>query len=173
MTAWASERLLAAGTVLVDPDAIARDRNLSPVAGGRAALALIDASLCEGRELLVETTLSGRNAFGYIRDARQLGYDIRLLYIGTENVNINLRRIEARVARGGHDVPPEDVRRRWARSFTNLPPAMKAADRTGLFDNSRDVGPIPVAEIRDQSVVALAPFPAWAEDAIRAYEALP
>jgi len=39
--------------------------------------------------------------------ARSRGFEIVLVYIGTENVEINLARIRNRVLAGGHDVPVE------------------------------------------------------------------
>jgi predicted ABC-type ATPase len=71
-------------------------------------------------------------------DARARGFEIVLIYIGTERVEINLGRIRDRVLAGGHDVPEEDVRRRFQRSFANLPEAISQADHTILFDNSFD-----------------------------------
>ena len=56
--------------------------------------------------------------------ARKRGFEIVLIYIGTEDVEINLTRIRNRVLAGGHDVPEEDVRRRYKRSFANLPTAI-------------------------------------------------
>jgi predicted ABC-type ATPase len=97
---------------LVDPDAIARKGGLTPIGGGRAALALIESTIARRGSLLVETTLAGRNAFRYIAAARSSGYLMQLLYIGTEDVSIDLRRIRERVVRGGHDIPAADVRRR-------------------------------------------------------------
>lgn len=43
-------------------------------------------------------------------DARTRGFEIILVYIGTENVETNLSRIADRVLAGGHDVPERDVR---------------------------------------------------------------
>ena len=72
--------------------------------------------------------------------ARNRGFEIVLIYIGTEDVEINLTRIRNRVLAGGHDVPEEDVRRRYKRSFANLPTAIIRAHHTILFDNSADEG---------------------------------
>jgi predicted ABC-type ATPase len=41
--------------------------------------------------------------------ARTLGFEIVLVYIGTEKVEINLARIAQRVLSGGHDVPEADA----------------------------------------------------------------
>ena len=44
--------------------------------------------------------------------------------------------IRNRVALSGHDVPGADARRRFVRSYANLPAAMARADPTLLFDNT-------------------------------------
>ena len=44
-------------------------------------------------------------------------FEVVLIYIGTESVEINLARIAKRVLGGGHDVPEIDVRRRYLRSL--------------------------------------------------------
>jgi len=99
--------------------------------------------------------------------ARTLGFEVVLVYIGTENVEINLQRIRQRVAAGGHDVPEADVRRRFRRSFDNLPLAAKRADSTLLFDNSSDHGYQLVGILSGSAVQWFEPLPKWA-DALRA-----
>jgi hypothetical protein len=73
-------------------------------------------------------------------EAKSRGFEVVLIYIGTESVEINLARIKNRVLQGGHDVPEKDVRRRYQRSFRNLPIALARADHTILFDNSTEEG---------------------------------
>lgn len=98
-------------------------------------------------DLLVETTLAGHNGLRLMKRAGGRGYDIRLLYVGTGDVAINLRRISARVALGGHGVPDEDVVRRYARSLANLAEGLRLSDEAAIFDNSIDgVGPTLVAQ---------------------------
>ena len=46
------------------------------------------------------------------------------------------RRIRNRVALGGHDVPENEVRRRFLRSHSNLPTAVQLAGEVVLYDNS-------------------------------------
>jgi predicted ABC-type ATPase len=50
-------------------------------------------------------------------EARSTGFELVLVYIGTQNVEINLARIRNRVLAGGRDVPEADVRRRYERRF--------------------------------------------------------
>ena len=61
---------------------------------------------------VVETTLAGKHYLRMMVDVRNGGFEVVLVCIGTENVEINLARIRNRVLAGGHDVPEGDVRRR-------------------------------------------------------------
>jgi predicted ABC-type ATPase len=111
-----------------------------PIAAGRYVLKSAGEHLKRAESFAVETTLAGKNYLHMMLDARARGFEIVLIYIGTENVEINLARIRNRVLAGGHDVPEEDVRRRYRRSFENLPIAIKRADHAVLFDNSTKDG---------------------------------
>jgi predicted ABC-type ATPase len=56
-------------------------------------------------------------------------------------VAVNLARIAQRVRQGGHDVPEDDVRRRYRRGIANFLNVYRAlADSWVVFDNS---GPWP------------------------------
>jgi predicted ABC-type ATPase len=94
--------------------------------------------------------------------ARARGFEIVLIYIGTERVEINLARIRDRVLASGHDVPEADVRRRFQRSSANLPMAISRADHTILFDNSSDEGYRLIAVLGPPENYWLEPIPEWA-----------
>jgi predicted ABC-type ATPase len=122
---------------MLDPDALARD--LSPadpsaaaVAAGRQALKLTEEYLNAKVNFAVETTLAGHRIIALMRAARERGYEVNLAFVALEAPERCINRIRERVARGGHFIPDLDVRRRYARSFENLPEA--------LFDLERDRG---------------------------------
>jgi predicted ABC-type ATPase len=96
-------------------------------------------------------------------DARIRGFEVVLVYIGTENVEINLARIRNRVLAGGHDVPESDVRRRYRRSFKSLLIAMERADHTILFDNSTEEGYRLIAVLGSTGSQWFEPVPDWAK----------
>ena len=50
--------------------------------------------------------------------------------------NLNVERVRLRVLRGGHNVPEDKVRSRYANSLAQLPWFLEAADRAHIFDNS-------------------------------------
>lgn len=111
----------------------------------------------------METTLAGKHALNVMKDAKQFGFDVELIYIGTNDVSINISRVGARVAQGGHRVPENDIRRRYPRSLLGLRQAMPLADRVVLFDNSYDV-PILVLSIEGTRREQFADLPVWAAE---------
>ena len=151
-TAYAWRHLLAAtGTLqLVNLDEISR--GLSPLAPQSAARAAGRVALARARELMeagvtfaMETTLSGYSQLGLVSEARRHGLSVGLLFFTVPSVEICLERIARRVTEGGHDVPPADVRRRFARGIARFPSYAKQADLWRVIDNSRTT-PAVVAE---------------------------
>jgi predicted ABC-type ATPase len=146
---------------VVDPDAIAREHGLSAIGAGRKAIEIVRDHLGAARSFSVETTLSGQAHRAMIAEARARGYRIELNYVGTSDVTINLERISLRVEAGGHDVPEDDVRRRYERSLVHAPMVAAAADYVMLFDNS---GPemVPIIDREDNEVREYRDTPQWA-----------
>jgi predicted ABC-type ATPase len=164
LTRWNAE--LFKEIPLLDPDAIAntlqtRTSTLFPIAAARYVLKSAEEHLERAQSFAVETTLAGKNYLHMMLDARNRGFEIVLVYIGTGNVEINLARIRNRVLAGGHDVPEEDVRRRYRRSLQNLPIAVKRADHTILFDNSTEDGYRLVAILSATGNQWFEPRPPW------------
>jgi len=152
---------------LLDPDAISKA--LQPTVPGTSAVAAARKVLNSARQHIekgegfaVETTLSGQGYLQMMLEARTRGFEIVLVYIGTERVEINLGRIRDRVVAGGHNVPEVDVRRRYLRSFQNLAVASGRADHTILFDNSSEEGYRLIAVLGPPENQWFEPIPAWA-----------
>ena len=53
-----------------------------------------------------------------ITKACQQGYQITIVFVFLDSETLCLHRISERVQQGGHDVPEEDVRRRFKRVFS-------------------------------------------------------
>jgi predicted ABC-type ATPase len=156
---------------LLDPDAIANTLQASasglfPMAAARHVLKSAAEHLSKAESFAVETTMAGRNYLQMMLDARNRGFEVVLVYIGTENVEINLSRIRNRVLAGGHDVPEKDVRRRYQRSFNNLPIAITRADHAILFDNSTEDGYRLIAILSARGNQWFEPKPPWVRLAV-------
>lgn len=67
-----------------------------------------------------ESTLSGTGHRRVLEECRRAGYEVHLVYMWLPGAEASLRRVQQRVASGGHAIPPADVARRWARSLVNF-----------------------------------------------------
>ncbi len=128
--------------LLLDPDAVARafapdEPSRASIQAARFILEMIDRAFARRERFIVETTLSDRNHhLDLLGRAQRLGYKTWLYYIGLESAALYLARVQQRVARGGHDIPDEDIVRCFERSRANLPDTIRLVDRAMIYDNS-------------------------------------
>jgi predicted ABC-type ATPase len=87
-------------------------------------------------------------------------------YIGTLDSNINIARVAARVLRGGHHIPTDDIIRRWDRSVDGLPRYLKAVDTAWIVDNSEEQPRLIAKIVGGASVALYPPVPIWAKQAL-------
>ena len=93
-----------------------------------------------------ESTLSSRTFAVFLRVLKAQGYAVAIYYFSLANAQLAIRRVKLRVALGGHDVPPDVVRRRFGRSLRNFFTLYAPlADEWALFDNSSSPRALPVA----------------------------
>lgn len=109
---------------------------------GRLAVRRRHDLLRQRRSFAVETTISGRGHLSLVEQARRAGWSIGIIYIGLGSPELAIERVRERVMQGGHDVPPEDVRRRYHRSLHNLALIYESADRLIVLDNSSAEAPM-------------------------------
>lgn len=139
-----------------------------------AGLRLLDFAIRDRRDHFFETTLGGATITGRLEQALDHGFEVRIWYVGLASPELHVSRVAARVAKGGHDIPEADVRRRYDGSRRNLIRLLPRITELRLFDNSAgadpDAGRIPqpleVLHWHDgsiQSVAEPALVPAWAE----------
>lgn len=144
LTKWARDFFQSEANLDADAASVSLQARETGEAGrieaGRQVLRAAKELLSKGIGFSVETTLSGNTYLRLLADAKKLGYSTRLFYIGTEDMSVNMARIRARVLKGGHDVPLADQRRRYGRSFANLPKALALVDAAILLDNSSPEG---------------------------------
>lgn len=67
-----------------------------------------------------ETTLSGLSLQRTLHALHASGYETHLVYLWLPDPETAIERVRLRVRLGGHDVPEEDVRRRFYRSIRNF-----------------------------------------------------
>lgn len=110
---------------------------LAAVAAARLVLREIGRLIASRSDFAFESTLSGLGYVNKLRQMRDLGYQIEIIYLQVATTALALKRIAARVKQGGHDVPRTDVLRRFTRSRANFDEVYKAlADGWAVYDNS-------------------------------------
>ncbi|MDX2145030.1 MAG: hypothetical protein SFV19_16875 [Rhodospirillaceae bacterium] len=136
----------------VNADEIAR--GISPYnpdgnafAAGRVMLARIRELADMGESFAFETTLSGLGYVRYLKQCRAQGYRLTLLFLWLPSVRDAIQRVKRRVAAGGHSIPEDVIRRRYAAGIRNLVQVYLPLVNVGLvYDNSDDSGGELVAE---------------------------
>ena len=87
-----------------------------------------------------ESTYSGKSRPAIVENAARRGYTVEAVFIGTTNPQINIERVKKRTAAGtGHDVPTEEVTRRWHAAQENLVKTARSIAKIEMLDNSRNV----------------------------------
>jgi len=127
----------------IAPDAM--DKVL--ISAGKEYLRRRNEFLDKEKSFAAETTLAGQNIDNLISKARERNYKIVLVYIYLSKFTTCIKRVKTRVENGGHNVPPEDITRRYFRSVVNFWDKYKGiVDEWSLFYNGEEYNPISVAD---------------------------
>ena len=105
---------------------------------GREFFKRLNEVLIARKSVVMETTLSGKYHNRVIENFKKNGYEIELRFIFLDNPQICIERIKNRVSKGGHNVPNEDVIRRFFRSRQNFMFAKKLVSYWELYYNGGD-----------------------------------
>jgi predicted ABC-type ATPase len=126
----------------VNADVIAKAMNpADPGAVAREAMFAAEDKrkelLQQGKTFVAETVFSHESKLDLVREAKQAGYNVQLVFICTEDPTLNAGRVMQRVAKGGHAVPMDKIAPRYARSIANAQAAVPLVDRMHVYDNTR------------------------------------
>ncbi|MEW6539933.1 MAG: AAA family ATPase [Pseudomonadota bacterium] len=108
----------------VNPDEVARglagEGAARDLAAGRLVLEQLDALFVERADVVLETTLATRSHAPRIRRFKAAGYRVELIYLRPPSADFSVARVARRVAQGGHGIPEDTLRRRFALSLDYL-----------------------------------------------------
>jgi predicted ABC-type ATPase len=121
---------IASGLSAFEPESVA-------IEAGRLMLNRLH-ELSERRESFAfESTLAARSYAPWLSRLRQQGYEVHLIFVWLRSVDLAIERVAERVRRGGHHIPPQELRRRYKRGIINLFDLyMPLADAWAVYDNS-------------------------------------
>lgn len=90
------------------------------IAAGRQFSRSVGELLASGTSFVAESTLSGRSLRRNLIKAGQRGFEITIAFVFVDSEDVCVARVAERVRKGGHDVPENDIRRRFGRSINNF-----------------------------------------------------
>jgi len=88
------------------------------------------------KDVMYETVMSHPSKIAELQAAQRAGYHITIHFVATDDPEINVERVGLRVDAGGHDVPDDRIRARYARTLALAPVAIGYADQALIFDNT-------------------------------------
>lgn len=125
--------LIAKGIAPFKPESVALE-------SGKLFLKRMDIIVANREAFAFETTLSGLNYIDRIKQWKQIGYEIILYFLWLPSEEMAIKRVQLRVAEGGHNVPEDVIIRRFHRGWDNFQKHYKnLVDAWVIFDNSRDI----------------------------------
>ena len=122
----------------VNADEIKRKHNCSDIDAAKIAEYTRESLLANKENFTFETVLSTPRNLDLMRRAKENGYQIVCIYVLTNDPNINIYRVNRRVSKGGHGVPPDKIRERYKRALRLFPNLFPICDELYVFDNSKD-----------------------------------
>ena len=154
-------------TEFVDADVIARglsafDPTSAGIAAGRVMLKRLQELAHQRVSFAFETTLASRSFAPWLQRLTRVGYQFHLVFLWLPSADFAVARVADRVRLGGHDVPEETIRRRYAagmRNFFGLYRPMATSWR--VYDSSTGPAPRLVAYGRGRKVSGIRDRRVW------------
>ncbi len=129
----AARKLIAANSGLQQTEANSR--------AWRAGLAMLEQAIAGRLDFAFETTLGASTIPRLLAQAATQGIEVRVWYAGLATAALHIARVRARVARGGHAIPEQAIRRRFEHSRLNLIQLMPVLTALRVYDTSADADP--------------------------------
>ncbi|MBS0152476.1 MAG: zeta toxin family protein [Nitrospira sp.] len=121
-----------------DPRLTQKDANST---AWRQGVRLLKRAIETRQDFAFETTLGGNTITGLLAKAAEQGIELHVWYVGLSSPALNIARVQARVSRGGHDIPALDIHRRYEHSRLNLIVLLPRLTTLRMYDNSIDADP--------------------------------
>jgi predicted ABC-type ATPase len=124
--------LIARGLSPLNPQSV-------PISAGKIMLARIQELITDRADFSFEATLSSKNFIKIIKEMKNLGYEISIIYMYVDSPELAFKRVQLRAKQGGHFIDQETVYRRYIRSLKNFFELYSVlADDFYFYDNSSD-----------------------------------
>lgn len=123
--------LIAAGLSPFQPETVA-------IEASRLMLEHVRQKVAKREDFAIETTLAGRGYLAMIREWQASRYQVEIVFLRLPSADLAVRRVQQRVAQGGHDIAEVYVRRRFQRGLNNFQSLYRPiVDTWQVFDASQ------------------------------------
>lgn len=102
---------------------------------------MLERAIAGRLDFAFETTLGAATITRMLLDAARQGIAIHVWYAGLATPELHIARVRARVARGGHAIAEETIRRRFEHSRLNLIQLLPVLAALRVYDNSFEADP--------------------------------
>jgi predicted ABC-type ATPase len=147
----------------INADDIKVRRDSTDLEAAQEAERLRELCLAERRSFTFETVLSTERNLDLLERAKAAGFLVEGVFVLTVSAELNVFRVYSRELSGGHGVPPDKIRSRYAKSLANIPRLLALCDVCRIVDNTDEPETIYVKEAHGTQV---RPNRYWAADAI-------
>lgn len=143
-TTFAKEFVKIVDIYFLNADEIAKEFDPKDIEGGkleagREFFKRLERLVENKESFVIESTLSGLYIKNIIKRLSLNGYRVNLLYIYLDSPELAIDRVKIRVMEGGHNIPKQDIERRYYRSKRNFLNIYKnLVDEWQLFYNGED-----------------------------------
>lgn len=126
-----------------------------------------------GQSFITETVFSHESKNQLVGDAQKAGFEVMLNPIHVSSAELASKRVRDRIGSGGHDVPKDKIFSRYDRTVANIQKASMVADRTYVWDNSRQsahsgvIYRFVMAMAKGKTTKLTDPMPDWAHKMYR------
>ncbi|MHC5672562.1 zeta toxin family protein [Nostoc sp.] len=121
---------IAAGLSPFNPESVASQ-------AGRLMLERLETLVNAEADFAFEITLVARNFARFLRESKNKGYIINLIYFWLQSPELAIARVCRRVESGGHNIREDTIRRRYERGRSNLINLyLPICDTWIIYDNS-------------------------------------
>ena len=129
----AARTLMAANPALTQADANS--------AAWHEGVRLLKQAIEKRLDFAFETTLGGNTITHLLTQAASQSCEVHMWYAGLSSPELHIARVQTRVRRGGHDIPAEQIHRRYEHSRLNLIELLPHLTTLRVYDNSADADP--------------------------------
>ena len=131
-------RMAKIGGEYINADDIKRTTLCTDLEAAIKAEELRERMIVDRKDFTFETVLSTDRNLLLLQRAKEKGYFIRGIYVLTCNADINVARVNAREALGGHGVPEEKIRSRYDKALALIPKFVEICDILHIYDNTQE-----------------------------------